>query len=141
VAQAAWAGLLIGLGIAAVLACCNATVFGAARREVPDVRRQQRLRPRAAEEVVGIHRGLTPRWPLGADGIAATPTPLSTVIDASKWTWAQPVLRVGAAAAAPGALLAVIAGVGRTTPALARAGDLPPYLAAFTQDRAPPAIL
>ena len=39
-------------------------------------------------------------------------------------------MRIGAAAASLGALLALIAGVGRTTFAMAREGDLPRFLAA-----------
>jgi APA family basic amino acid/polyamine antiporter len=41
-----------------------------------------------------------------------------------------PVVRIGAALAALGALLALIAGIGRTSLAMARHGDLPGWLAA-----------
>ena len=51
-------------------------------------------------------------------------------MDAGSWAWAGRVVGVGAAAAALGALLALIAGVGRTTMAMARTGDLPRWLAA-----------
>jgi APA family basic amino acid/polyamine antiporter len=44
--------------------------------------------------------------------------------------WAEPVVRIGAAAASLGALLALIAGIGRTSFAMAREGDLPTFLAA-----------
>ena len=44
--------------------------------------------------------------------------------------WALPVVRVGAAVASLGALLALIAGIGRTSLAMARNGDLPRKLAA-----------
>jgi APA family basic amino acid/polyamine antiporter len=67
---------------------------------------------------------------LGGRGIAGTATPLTSVVAASGWAWAEPVLRVGAAAAALGALLGLIAGIGRTTLAMAREGDLPKWLAA-----------
>ncbi|WP_040337040.1 APC family permease [Candidatus Blastococcus massiliensis] len=67
---------------------------------------------------------------LGPEGIAATAAPLAAAVDGSGWTWAAPVVRVGAAAAALGALLALIAGVGRTSLAMAREGDLPRFLAA-----------
>jgi APA family basic amino acid/polyamine antiporter len=67
---------------------------------------------------------------LGPDGVASTPAPLAEAVDASGWTWAAPVVRVGAAAAALGALLALIAGVGRTSLAMARERDLPRFLAA-----------
>lgn len=44
------------------------------------------------------------------------------------WTWAVPVVTVGAAAAALGALLSLLAGVGRTSLAMARHDDLPRWL-------------
>jgi APA family basic amino acid/polyamine antiporter len=67
---------------------------------------------------------------LGPGGVAGTPAPLAAAVDASGWAWAAPVVRLGAAAATLGALLALIAGVGRTGLAMAREGDLPRVLAA-----------
>jgi basic amino acid/polyamine antiporter, APA family len=67
---------------------------------------------------------------LGPDGVAASPAPLAAAVDAAGWVWANPPVRLGAAAAALGALLALIAGVGRTTLAMARNDDLPGWLAA-----------
>ncbi len=67
---------------------------------------------------------------LGPAGVAATPAPLAAAVDAVGWAWAGLPVRLGAAAAALGALLALIAGVGRTTLAMAREGDLPRWLAA-----------
>src|SRR5690606_16141942 len=49
---------------------------------------------------------------------------------ASGWAWVGPVVRIGAAAASLGALLALVAGIGRTAFAMAREGDLPRWLAA-----------
>jgi len=63
------------------------------------------------------------------DGIADTSTPLATAVDAVGAAWAEPVVRVGAAAASLGALLALLAGVGRTSLAMARERDLPRTLA------------
>ena len=67
---------------------------------------------------------------LGAEGVAATPVPLSGAVEAVGWSVAEPVVRAGAAVASLGALLALIAGVGRTTLAMARERDLPGWLAA-----------
>jgi len=67
---------------------------------------------------------------LGPEGTAATAAPLAAAVDASTWAWAAVIVRVGGAAAALGALLALIAGVGRTTLAMARQDDLPKWLAA-----------
>jgi APA family basic amino acid/polyamine antiporter len=65
---------------------------------------------------------------LGSD-LAETSTPLSTAAAAAGAAWAEPVLRLGAVAASLGALLALLAGVGRTTLAMARERDLPGWLA------------
>jgi APA family basic amino acid/polyamine antiporter len=67
---------------------------------------------------------------LGPATTAASPAPLADVAAASGWEWTEPVVRVGAAAASLGALLALIAGIGRTTLAMAREDDLPRFLAA-----------
>ncbi|KFF59113.1 transporter [Cryobacterium sp. MLB-32] len=67
---------------------------------------------------------------LGVDGLAASARPLSDVVVAAGWGWAVPIVGIGAAAAALGALLALITGVGRTSLAMARNRDLPGWLAA-----------
>jgi APA family basic amino acid/polyamine antiporter len=67
---------------------------------------------------------------LGPAATAASVAPLADAAAASGWGWTQPVVRVGAAAASLGALLALIAGIGRTTLAMAREDDLPRFLAA-----------
>lgn len=67
---------------------------------------------------------------LGPDRLAASRAPLADAVAAGNWAWAEPVVVVGGAAAALGALLALIAGVGRTMLAMARQGDLPRRLAA-----------
>jgi APA family basic amino acid/polyamine antiporter len=67
---------------------------------------------------------------IGPAGVAATPAPLAAAVQAAGWTWASWLVRLGAAAAALGALLALIAGVSRTTLAMARHDDLPRWLSA-----------
>ncbi|MDQ3455889.1 MAG: APC family permease [Actinomycetota bacterium] len=67
---------------------------------------------------------------LGADGVAASTAPLADAVSAGSWDWATPVVRFGAAAASLGALLALIAGIGRTSLAMARHDDLPRWLSA-----------
>ena len=66
---------------------------------------------------------------LGADAVDSA-HPVADVVTASGWTWAGPVVRVAAAAASLGALLALLTGIGRTTLAMAREADLPRWLAA-----------
>jgi APA family basic amino acid/polyamine antiporter len=67
---------------------------------------------------------------LGPSRLATSRAPLADVVAVGGWAWAVPVVAVGGSAAALGALLALIAGVGRTTLAMARRADLPPWLAA-----------
>jgi basic amino acid/polyamine antiporter, APA family len=68
---------------------------------------------------------------LGAAGphaLAATRAPLDAAVRAAGAAWARPVVRAGAALASLGSLLALIAGIGRTSLAMARNGDLPRWL-------------
>jgi APA family basic amino acid/polyamine antiporter len=67
---------------------------------------------------------------LGPAGVPASRAPLAAAVHAAGWVWAGLPVRLGAAAAALGALLALIAGVSRTTLAMARHDDLPRWFAA-----------
>lgn len=67
---------------------------------------------------------------IGPQQLATSAAPLVAVVSAGTWGWAAPLVRVGAAAAALSALLALVAGVGRTGLAMARHRDLPTWLAA-----------
>ncbi|WP_294180818.1 APC family permease [uncultured Schumannella sp.] len=66
---------------------------------------------------------------LGAEGLAGSREPLADVVAAAGWESAVPLVRVGAALASLGALLALIAGIGRTSLAMARDAELPGVLA------------
>ena len=61
--------------------------------------------------------------------LAGSPTPVVALVRAAGAGWAEPLVRIGAAAASLGALLALLAGVARTTLAMARERDLPSALA------------
>lgn len=75
---------------------------------------------------------------LGTDALAASTAPIADAVEQGSWAWANPIVRAGAAIAALGALLALIAGVGRTTLAMARNHDLPNWLAAVhSRNRVP----
>ncbi|MEU7579700.1 amino acid permease [Streptomyces sp. NPDC041068] len=67
---------------------------------------------------------------LGTDGLAGATAPLADAVRAAGAPGLVPVVRVGAAVAALGSLLALILGVSRTTLAMARDGHLPGALAA-----------
>jgi APA family basic amino acid/polyamine antiporter len=101
-----------------------------------EVRDPERTIPRAIPLALGLAVGVyavvavTLLLTLGADRIATSATPLAAAVKSGTWEALTPVVRVGAAAASLGALLALIAGVGRTSLAMAREGDLPRWLAA-----------
>ena len=65
----------------------------------------------------------------GPRALAASTTPIATAVRAVDASWALPAVRIGAAVASLGSLLALIAGLGRTSLAMARNGDLPRWLA------------
>jgi APA family basic amino acid/polyamine antiporter len=101
-----------------------------------EVRDPERTIPRAIPLALGITVviyaavGVTALLAAGPAALAATTTPLATAAKAVGAAWSVPVVRVGAAIASLGALLALIAGIGRTSLAMARNGDLPRRLAA-----------
>jgi len=64
---------------------------------------------------------------LGADA-AAQSAPLAAVVEAAGLPALAPVVRIAAATASLGALLALLTGIGRTTLAMARESDLPRFL-------------
>ncbi|MFE9095944.1 APC family permease [Streptomyces sp. NPDC007264] len=67
---------------------------------------------------------------LGAEGLGRAAAPLADAVRAAGASGLAPVVRVGAAVAALGSLLALILGVSRTTLAMARDRHLPGALAA-----------
>ncbi len=101
-----------------------------------EVREPKRTIPRAISIALGITIiiyaviAVTLLAALGPEGVAATPTPLADAVSAGTLAWASPVVRIGAAVASLGALLALVAGLGRTSLAMAREHDLPHWLAA-----------
>jgi basic amino acid/polyamine antiporter, APA family len=66
---------------------------------------------------------------LGPRVLAASDAPLTEVVASAGWLWAVPVVGIAAGVAALGALLALLAGIGRTSLAMARDGELPKPLA------------
>ncbi len=69
---------------------------------------------------------------LGPAMVAAATDPLAQAVAAAGRPWLVPVVRVGAAVAAVGSLLALLLGVSRTTLAMARDRHLPRWLAAVS---------
>ncbi|ANI94076.1 APC family permease [Dietzia timorensis] len=65
---------------------------------------------------------------LGPERLADSSDPLRELAAAGGWDWTAPLVQIGAAAASLGALLALIAGISRTSLAMSRNGDLPRIL-------------
>jgi APA family basic amino acid/polyamine antiporter len=101
-----------------------------------EVRDPERTIPRAIPLALGIVVviyvvvGLAVLFGAGSAALATSRAPVDAALHGAGAAWASPVARAGAAVASLGALLALIAGIGRTTLAMARNGDLPRALAA-----------
>lgn len=101
-----------------------------------EVRSPRRTIPRAIVISLGITLmiyaviAITALATFGSERLAGMTAPLAELASVGGWEWTGAVTRVGAAAATLGALLALIAGVGRTSLAMARNNDLPQWLAA-----------
>jgi basic amino acid/polyamine antiporter, APA family len=100
-----------------------------------EVRDPERTIPRAIPLALGITVAIyavvaaSVLLALGSDALASSSRPLVNAVEAVDADWAVPLVGIGAAVASLGALLALIAGIGRTTLAMAREGDLPRWLA------------
>jgi APA family basic amino acid/polyamine antiporter len=100
-----------------------------------EVREPERTIPRAIPLALAITVavylavGASALLAAGPATLAASAQPLAAAVEAVGAAWALPVVRIGAVVASLGALLALIAGIGRTALAMARNGDLPPWLA------------
>jgi len=101
-----------------------------------EVRDPERTIPRAIPialaitVVIYLVVGLAALLAAGPDRLASATAPLVEAVTAAGAGSLTPVVRVGAALASLGTLLALIAGVGRTILAMARHHDLPSWLAA-----------
>jgi basic amino acid/polyamine antiporter, APA family len=81
--------------------------------------------------VVYLLVGVSALLAAGPDRLAAAAAPLAEAVRAAGVGGLAPVVRAGAALASLGALLALIAGIGRTSLAMARHRDLPGWLSAI----------
>ena len=76
---------------------------------------------------------------LGPAGLAASDAPLAAAVEAGRLDGLVPVVRAGAAVAAVGVLVALLAGVARTVFAMAADGVVPRRLAAVSERTSVPA--
>ncbi|MFG2712608.1 APC family permease [Streptomyces goshikiensis] len=109
-----------------------------------EVRDPERTIPRAVPVALGIALcvyaavAVAALSVLGADALAGSTAPLADAVRAAGRPGLAPVVRVGAALAALGSLLALVLGVSRTVLAMARDGRLPRTLAAVHPRRQVP---
>lgn len=102
-----------------------------------EVREPERTIPRAVPLALGVvvviyaAVAITALAVLGAPALAVSTAPLRDVVSVGSWHAFAPVVRAGAVAASLGVLLSLLAGVGRTTLAMARDGELPRALDAI----------
>ncbi|TKR22531.1 APC family permease [Cellulomonas hominis] len=131
-ADATWSGVLgsAGLLFFAFAGYARIATMG------EEVRDPARTIPRAIQLALGLAVlvyaavAVTLLTVLGPNAVAGSAAPLADAAAATGRPWVGAVVRVGAVAASLGALLALVAGVSRTTLAMAREGDLPRPLAA-----------
>jgi APA family basic amino acid/polyamine antiporter len=106
-----------------------------------EVRDPERTIPRAIPLALGLVLAaytivaVTALAVLGTPALASAPAPLAAVVRASRVPEITWLVRAGAAVAVLGVLLALLAGVARTTLAMARRRDLPAALAAIHPTR------
>jgi basic amino acid/polyamine antiporter, APA family len=99
-----------------------------------EVRDPERTIPRAVPVALGLVLvvylvvGAVALGVLGSARLARSPAPLADVVAAAGAPGLAWLVRIGAGIAVTGVLLALIAGVGRTTLAMARRRDLPGFL-------------
>lgn len=99
-----------------------------------EVRDPQRTIPRAIPLALGIALivyaavALSAQLALGPDRLATSTAPLADAARAGSLDWVAPAVRAGAAVAALGVLLSLLAGVSRTVLAMARRRELPAVL-------------
>lgn len=67
---------------------------------------------------------------LGPQALAQAHAPLAEAVEVGRLSWLSPVVRAGGVVASLGVLLSLLVGIGRTTFAMAAAGDLPHALSA-----------
>jgi basic amino acid/polyamine antiporter, APA family len=102
-----------------------------------EVRQPHRTIPLAIPLALGIAVavyalvGVAALAAVGPAALAHSSAPLAAVTRSGALSWLTPVVRLGGAAASAGVLLSLMAGIGRTTVAMARDHELPRVLAAI----------
>jgi len=130
-----WDGV-VGVGQAAALLFFSFAGYARIATLGEEVRDPQTTIPRAIPVALGIVLvvyavvAVTALLTVGPAGLAAAAAPLAAVTESGTLAFLAPVVQVGGAVASAGVLLSLMAGIGRTTLAMARDHELPAVLAA-----------
>lgn len=129
-------GGVLGIGQAAALLFFSFAGYARIATLGEEVRDPQTTIPRAIPVALGIVLvvytvvAVTALLTVGPAGLATAAAPLAAVAESGTLAFLAPVVQVGAAVASAGVLLSLMAGIGRTTLAMARDHELPAVLAA-----------
>ncbi|PRY00998.1 APC family permease [Allonocardiopsis opalescens] len=129
-------GGLLGIGQAAALLFFAFAGYARLATLGEEVREPERTIPRAIPVALGLVVAVyaavacAALLAVGPEALAASAAPLATAVGAGELAWLAPAVRVGGAVASAGVLLSLMAGIGRTSLAMARDGELPTALAA-----------
>lgn len=129
-------GGVAGVGQAAALLFFAFAGYARVATLGEEVRDPERTIPRAVPVALGsvliVYAlvAVTALLAVGPAALAASTAPLVTVVGSGTLDVLAPVVRIGAAVASAGVLLSLLAGIGRTTLAMARDRELPAPLAA-----------
>ncbi|TQM06099.1 amino acid/polyamine/organocation transporter (APC superfamily) [Pseudonocardia kunmingensis] len=129
-------GGVTGIGQAAALLFFSFAGYARIATLGAEVRDPATTIPRAIPVALGVVLvvyaviAVTALLSVGPDGLAAAAAPLAAVAGSGTLAFLAPVVQVGGAVASAGVLLSLIAGIGRTTLAMARDHELPAVLGA-----------
>lgn len=127
-------GGVLGIGQAAALLFFSFAGYARIATLGEEVRDPQTTIPRAIPVALGIVLvvyaviAVTALLTVGPAGLAAAAAPLAAVAGSGTLAFLAPVVQVGGAVASAGVLLSLMAGIGRTTLAMARDHELPVVL-------------
>jgi len=122
-----WSGILQAAGFLFFAFAGYARIATLGEEVVAPERTIQRAIPVALGIVLVVYAivAVSALAAIGAEAVAATHTPLAAAIASGRFASGVPIVRAGAAIASLGVLLSLLAGISRTTFAMAENGDLP----------------
>lgn len=125
--QSGWGGILQSAGFLFFAFAGYARIATLGEEVVAPDRTIRRAIPVALGIVLVVYAivAISTLAAVGAEAVAMTPTPLAAAVGAGRFAAGVPIVRIGAAVASLGVLLSLLAGISRTTFAMAVNGDLP----------------